>query len=262
MICIAVLILAYGVMVRRDSDTLRLGPLIALAGWIGEAGCIYLYHFYQYPDTWWLRIAGVPILVVLIWPMVILTGREVVRAIRPQSVMTEPLWVGVVVFLDASMVEVVAVAGGLWSWNEPGYLGVPLIGVLGWAYFAVLVDWVLRQDQQWQPLLLILGVPVALHGLLLCTWWGLFRWVLRGDWFLIYGLAVLFATWVAISARSKARMPFSVGLVRMLAATIFIPLLIFTAPYAWRVWFHVALLAVPYLLLTDFTRKHSPASPL
>ena len=41
--------------------------------------------------------------------------------------------------------EVVAVRAGLWQWSERGITGVPLIGIFGWAYFALGAAWGLER---------------------------------------------------------------------------------------------------------------------
>jgi hypothetical protein len=251
-ICFSVLFIAYIVMIRLRPETVILAPVIFIAAWIGEATSIWFYGFYDYPDHWWLRLGGVPLMVPMIWPLVILTGREVIRSFWPNKAWLEPWLVGFIVFLDASMVEVCAVSSGLWYWTEPGYIGVPLIGVLGWAYFAAIVAWLLsRLEGRALPLLILLA-PALLHLVLIATWWGLFKWVLRGDWFGLFGITILAATTAVLRARSARRMAMPIALVRLLAAGVFVGLLAFAAPTAWRVWLHVILLAIVYLLAMDF----------
>ncbi len=92
--------------------------------------------------------------------------------------MWRPLIVGAVVAFDASLVEVVAVRAGLWSWAEPGHLGVPLIGMLGWGYFAIGADAALGRGRR---LAAVVAAPAAAHALIQLTWWGAFRWGLRRD---------------------------------------------------------------------------------
>ena len=41
-----------------------------------------------------------------------------------------------IVLADASLIEPIAVRAGLWRWTEPGLFAVPLVGIVGWAFFA------------------------------------------------------------------------------------------------------------------------------
>ena len=83
LVCLVLLPVAYVNQVRLNRETLRLAPLIFIASWIGEATSVYFYGFYSYSEQWWWRVADVPLLVPVIWPLVILSAREVVRALWP-----------------------------------------------------------------------------------------------------------------------------------------------------------------------------------
>ena len=107
---------------------------LAVAGWIGEETCIRFYDFYHYADDWWLALDRVPLLITLIWPLVILSARDVARALGAASPAGMAVAVFAIVSVDASMVEIIAVARGMWRWAEPGYLHVPILGILGWAF--------------------------------------------------------------------------------------------------------------------------------
>jgi len=251
LVCLIFLPIAYAVQVRNDYETLALAPLIFLSAWAGEASSIHLYGFYGYADGWWPRVGGVPLLVAAIWPMVILSGRDVIRALWPEAKGALPLLVGALVFIDAAMVEVVAVRCGLWSWTEPGYLGVPLIGVIGWALFGFAATLIIENTRGRQRWLLLLGAPALLHMLLVGSWWTLFRWVGRGDWFALFVAIILLATFVALRRRPY-QMPLNVASVRMIAGGIFVGLLLFAEPTAGRLWLHVGLTSIPYALATRF----------
>lgn len=251
LVCLIFLPIAYVVQARNDRETLTLAPLIFLAAWLGEASSIYLYGFYAYPDHWWWRVGGVPLLIPVIWPIVVLSGRNVIRALWPDAKGGLPLLVGLLVFIDAAMVEVVAVRCGLWGWTEPGYLDVPLIGVVGWAFFGFAAALIIENTRGWQRLLLLVGAPALLHVLLVGSWWALFRWVGRGDWFVLFVLIILAAVFVVLRRRPR-RIPLAVAGVRMIAAGIFIGLLIFVEPTAWRVWLHIGLTSIPYALATQY----------
>lgn len=230
---------------------------LAAAAWVGEDSCIALYRFYAYAPEWHLRLHHVPVLVPLIWPLVILSARDVVSALwrSPASGLARPLAVAALVLFDASLVEVVAVRAGLWSWTEPGHLGVPLIGMLGWAFFACGADVALSKNR---PLLAIVLSPLTAHALILLTWWGLFRWTLRGalGTASIAGVMVVGACAAGVVVvRRRARgaaIPFAVAAPRMIAAALFIALLVFTAPADVPLWLHASSVAVPYLAATEW----------
>ncbi|MDQ3033891.1 MAG: hypothetical protein M3Y87_15855 [Myxococcota bacterium] len=87
--------------------------LLAGAGWIGEQTCISLYRFYAYDAAWDGRVGDVPILVPLIWPLVILSARDVATGLFPRAEgLRRAAIVGAIVALDASLVEVSRCAPG------------------------------------------------------------------------------------------------------------------------------------------------------
>ncbi len=249
--CVAVVILTLFVMARKYAAAEILGSYAALAvaGWIGEQTCIELYRFYSYAPGWHLRVGHVPILVPLIWPLVILSARHVVDALFPDLMRFRALLVAAVVVVDASLVEVVAVRAGLWSWAEPGHLAVPVIGILGWGYFAAGAELALMRRRPW--LAIVLG-PVVAHALILATWWGLFRWTLRGDLGVASSVAVAIAGALLFAAIVRARraLPLATAAPRMIAASLFFTLLVTTAPRDPYLWLHVAAVAAPYLAAT------------
>jgi hypothetical protein len=251
-ICLLFLPLAYWQLQRVDPEFRRLAPPIFVAAWIGEASSIAFYGFYHYSDAWWLRFGGVPLLVALIWPPVIVSGRAVVRALWPKLGGLEPLAVGAIVFFDAAMVEVIAVRCGLWGWAERGYLGVPLIGAAGWAFFAFAVVLIAQHTAGAARWWLVIGAPALLHVLLIGSWWIFFRWFWRGDWFGLFLLVVAALTALAWRRRAARRMSLAVARPRLVAAGLFLLLLLFSAPASGRVWLHVLLTSIPYALVTDF----------
>lgn len=147
--CLVVLAFAYALLYRdtAPAERRRLTTtilLIAVTSWAAEETSILRYSFYGYPDTWWLKLDEVPLIVVLIWPLVILTADQVIRALFPGlSRIGHAFAISLMVFIDASLVETVAVASDLWSWVEGGYLGAPLIGLIGWAAYAFSIALVL-----------------------------------------------------------------------------------------------------------------------
>jgi hypothetical protein len=152
--------------------------VIAAGGWLGEVTCIRAYRFYQYDAPWAFFWDVMPALVVLIWPVVVLSARELVWSLgfRDERGRPLPLAVFFCVLLDASLVEAVAVSSKLWSWNEPGFFGVPWIGVLGWGFYAASVSALLDRWPR-SPLRVVLGATILTHVLLLVTWWGALRWL-------------------------------------------------------------------------------------
>jgi len=200
----------------------------------------------------------VPILVPMIWPLVILSAGEVAASLWPRIKRQRPLIVFAIVAFDASLVEVIAVRAGLWSWAEAGHLGVPLIGILGWGYFAIGAEMALSGEQRGlarAAKIIALGLVFA-HGLILLTWWGLFRWIGRGalgtaslGGLVAVGMMVLGA--VLQARRAGGKIPMSVALPRMIAAGLFFALLLATAPKDGPLWLHTAVVAIAYLAATE-----------
>lgn len=256
--CIAIVALALIAMarVRRWPELLTDYGALALAGWLGEETCVAWYEFYGYSPAWHGRLDHVPVLIPLIWPLVILSARAVVDAVVPGAGWRRPLLVGALVVFDASLVEVIAVRARLWAWAEPGHLGVPLLGILGWGFFAAGADVALGLRARGRHLAL-LGALAWTHLMILAAWWACFRWVLRGALgdAAFVGLAALsaLATAGALAARRRGRaLPLDVALPRMVAAALFLVTLAVVAPRDVRLWLHAGLVAVPYLIATDY----------
>jgi len=164
----------------RGAVALRLG-LLACAAWIGEASCVRGYGFYRYAlpsegGPWRLWLDVVPLVVVLTWPVVIHSAWELARSLSPtRSVVLCAL----LVLADASLIEPIAVAVGLWSWSEPGPFQVPLVGVLGWSLFALWAAFALgrleraRHEGQtrWPWALGVVLAGLWVHVPLLAIWW-------------------------------------------------------------------------------------------
>ena len=250
--CVAVVVATLAAM-SRSRPWRELGreyATLALAAWVGEQSCIALYRFYAYAPAWHARLGDVPALVPLIWPLVVLSAGEVVRALAPGArPLARAALVGAVVAFDASLVEVVAVRAGLWAWSEPGHLGVPLVGILGWGYFALGTSLARR------PVWVVVAGPAAAHLFILASWWGLFRWTARGalgPWgFVVVAVACAAGLTLAVAARSRGRLlrPL-VWVPRVLAALLFLVLLLATAAEDLPLWGHTALVAAPYLAAT------------
>ena len=287
----AVLAVAYGLLFRQTPRTergrlLTLILLIAVTSWLGEDTSIRRYAYYGYPDAWWLVLDQVPLLVVAIWPLVILTSDQVVRALFPDlSRLGHAAAVAVMVLIDASLIETVAVAANLWFWVEGGYLGVPLAGMVGWAAYAfsialflpgvrserpierrlaVLSDRALGRTG-WLEKMTVLIVSLAVtHALIILTWWALLRHTLRYDlpeasiWVAV-GLSIALTAWLW---RRGRKIPLDVAGPRALATSVFIVLLALYADGP-VLYIHFAAIALPYLALIDVGRSadrgHRPA---
>ena len=268
--CVVVVALTLATMsrAREVRALLRDYAALAVAAWIGEDTSIALYRFYTYAPGWHLHVHHVPLLVPLIWPLVVLSAREVVARLWPDLRGWRPVVVGAVVAFDASLVEVVAVRAGLWSWAEAGHLGIPLIGIAGWGYFAAGADLALARGRA--SLAIVTG-PLATHAGILLTWWGLFRWTLRGPlgaYSLVGfagGAAVLLAL-VLSRRRAGYAITLDLAMPRMIAASLFVVLLVMTAPLDAPLWTHTACVAIPYLAATSYELNalrgtRSPGAP-
>lgn len=257
---------AYGWMIWRATDRARQVSRIAflaLGGLIAEHTCIEWYHFYSYSDGWWLRVGHVPLMVPLIWPMVILSAGQIANTLWPSPSRTRTaVIVGSIVVFDASLMEVASVGAGYWTWFEPGYLDVPIMGVVGWGCFAFIAWWWMARVASTgaRAASVFFGLPLVLtacHGLLLAFWWGAFRWGLRGDLgdIAVAGFAVLSLIYVAAVLRvrrSRALGPDTVP-PRVAATSVFLALLaVLAQPLLWA---HLALTALPYLAATRLRTK-------
>ncbi len=256
--CLPVLALAIALTARRvgarrfaiDYVTL------AIAGWIGEATSIAWYRYYEYAPEWDLRVGAVPLLVPMIWPLVILSAREVRTALFPSAgALTGASVVTVLVIADASMVEVLAVRAGLWTWAEDGHLGVPILGILAWGYFAGAADWMLRRFASRDRWLVVPGALGVAHALIMLSWWGCFRWLLRSD-LGVWSVAVVvvlgvLASLVAVRLRRRGRsIPIVIAVPRVVAATLFFALLV-SIGLDVALWLHVFSVAAPYAIATE-----------
>lgn len=181
--CVAILAVYLAAHARRRG-LLSDAALVAGSALIGEDTCIRAYGFYQYAPGWDVFVDKVPALIVLIWPAVVLSGREVARALlgpeRASRTLPLVLATGIAVTFDALLIEPIAVRAGLWSWNEPGIFDVPLIGILGWGFYAAAMTACLEHLRGRARLATLVLAPAATHAALLGAWWGLLRWI--GCW--------------------------------------------------------------------------------
>lgn len=270
---VAVFLVVRARMEARPGRLLRRLALMAAAGWIGEESCIRLHGFYFYDRAWSAFIGHVPLMILVIWPVVIQSARDVAGAAlgpRPGSAaQARGLWprAGVtllgaaIVLADASLIEPIAVQARLWSWTEPGLFAVPPIGILGWAYFAaaclVLFD---TSDRRGGGLafdaLVLVVAPAATHALLIATWWGALRWV-SGSIAPWPAVALAWAIALPLAARAwqagtRRRIPRAVMLLRVPAAGFFFVLLAVRGRDVLPLVAYALAFAPPYLAVTSW----------
>ena len=191
LLCLLVLGLQVAGLLRLADDprrrVWRFGVLV-VAAWVAEVTCIRAYGFYTYDPSWAVFVDVMPLTVALIWPTVILSARDVVRALGVTD-RWRPAATAALVFADAWLIEPVAVRAGLWQWHAPGIFGVPPIGVLGWAFFTGLAVTLIESNERagrsaLADAAVVVGAPLGTHALLLLAWWGGLRWVsgpMRGE---------------------------------------------------------------------------------
>ena len=262
--CMLVIAITLAALARAQGwrTTLADYAPLAAAAWVGEETCIGWYRYYRYAEGWHGHLLDVPVLVPLIWPLVILSARQVVRAMWPGRM--EALLVGAAVAFDASLVEVLSVRAGMWSWAEPGHLSVPLIGILGWGYFAAAASWMLGAPGWRRRAAMLVVAPAITHAAILLSWWGLFRWTLRGELgsSSLIGLAFVSGgvTAAVLSARTKGHaMTLQTALPRLAATTLFVVMFLTTAARVTALWVHLGCVAVPYLAAMSLRARRSPA---
>lgn len=251
---------------ERGAVALRLA-LLAGAAWIGEASCVRLYGFYGYAlpsegGPWRLWLDVVPLVVVLTWPVVIHSAWELARSL---TIERSVLLCALIVLADASLIEPIAVAVGLWSWSEPGPFQVPLVGVLGWSLFTLWAAFALERGERarragqrvwpWLALLVLAGLWV--HAPLLALWWGLLRWLPP----LGLGLALLGVVGLSLLAyrlanRGPRAEPGALWL-RAPGAAFFFCLLVWRVRDP-RLWLWTLALGLPYLALTRRAGRRRP----
>lgn len=200
--------------------------LLVPAAWLAEDSAIRLYGFYAYAPGWHLFVDRVPLLIVLIWPIVVLSAGEVAVRVLPGRRTAAALLCAAIVVLDATLIESVSTRSGLWSWAEPGPFDVPAMGVLGWGCFAFAAVVVRQRLPVW-------ALPVAAlaftHALLIAAWWGALRWlpVADAEAPFVVGVAVVCVGLAAycLTHRRSIAMPVGELAARGLAAGVFFALL-------------------------------------
>jgi len=232
--------------------------LVCAASWLAEESCILFYKIYGYSSNWNLFLAHLPLVVVVIWPIVIHSAWILAAQILRPGHRLVPLAAAAIVLTDALLIEPVGVASGLWSWNASGLFEVPLIAILGWAYFAGLCILVFEQAKRrhWKKRfnLLILVLPViGTHLLLLFTWWGAFRWIkISVDPKLAAGLAwalSLILVYAIVKNQTGTRVRKKTLLLRLVGALFLFTWLAWNAGDATWLMVYAFAFAPPYLTL-------------
>lgn len=232
---VAVHVTVAAVRSPRPTVFLRRVALTAAASFVAEDTCMRLYGFYAYNPRWVPFLDRLPLMVALIWPGVVLSSQELAtRLLGEGRRRWVPLVGAVLVVCDASFMEPLAVKAGLWRWFEPGFFGVPPVGVLGWGLFAgAAMALFERNDRQARSGLhdgaLLLLAPAFTHLGLLAAWWGALRWFNDP----IPGWAAAGAAWTlglgltALSLRHRASrlVPLGAMATRVPAALFFFGLL-------------------------------------
>lgn len=230
---------------------------LALTSWLGETTMIRAYHFYSYSLDWSLFIDQVPLLIFLIWPVVIHSIGQLFDGFTQLSLTRKSILGALLVLADASLIEPVSVHVGLWQWYAPGLFSVPLIGILGWAYFAgfCLYFWfhpTLSRSlfKQIIGAFIIVGLT---HLLLLGTWWGALRWVSCDiSPYLGIGVVWLISFFVLIRLIQRQSHQYLLKkqlLIRIPAALFFYVLLLLLKPQM-LLFFYAFAFMPPYLWLT------------
>ncbi|MBM4358754.1 MAG: carotenoid biosynthesis protein [Deltaproteobacteria bacterium] len=230
--------------------------LLVVASFLAEDSSIRLYGFYFYDARWSLFVDQVPLAILLIWPVVIHSAWDLARHLLGRGDRRVALVGTLLVLADASLIEPVAVAAGLWRWTEPGLFTVPPLGILGWSFHAGLCMVALeRAAGETSREALVLATPLGTHALLLAGWWGVFRRVngVIPAWPSVGLLWLVSAALLVVSLRcgARKRVPLGEFLLRVPAALFFFVLLAIhgrsdPALVAWTLAF-----APPYCSLLD-----------
>lgn len=179
LLCLAIVVVYVALRLARGGGAafVQRFVLLAIAGAISEDTLIRAYGYYGYSTSWSIAIDRVPLVVVLVWPVVVDSAAVLARAIvgeRATALRTAALS-STIVLGDAALIEPVAVRAGLWRWTEPGVFGVPLVGIAGWAIFALVATLLLEQMRASVRAAILVIAPIATHAAILASWWTLFR---------------------------------------------------------------------------------------
>lgn len=260
--CFAIVALWLALRLRFESDRraflVRLA-CVSLAAWACEDVCIRAFGFYFYEPLWLGFVDRVPLAIVCIWPVVVMSALDGARAFLPRAAPWQrALLVLVLVTTDASLIEPIAVEAGLWTWTVPGPFDVPIIGILGWGFFAFGAAWAIEDGARTGRSRGALVVTTLLAGLsstltlLLATWWLALRWLPRGEDELpfvvgAWTLSIALTAWVVVKRVTAVRRDL---LLRVPAASFFFVLLALFARDDLALVAYALAFAPPYLALT------------
>ncbi|MBE0664501.1 MAG: carotenoid biosynthesis protein [Candidatus Aminicenantes bacterium] len=252
----------------RPVRSLARAAIVSASAWITEESCILLYGFYDYHPDWCLFLGQVPLLIVVIWPVILLSAMELTSHLR----LVHPgkgVFVGAaVVATDALFIEPLCASAGLWNWKLPGLFNVPPIGILGWFFFALLClrlmgDQRLQGPPSFYDLLLLALPVIGTHLLLLLTWWGALRWI---NFSLptpaVVGVAWCVSFFMIVSIQKKQigrRLKKRTLLLRIPAALFFFALLIVKAPDPLPLAAYALAFVPPYVTLMVQQYRHHAA---
>lgn len=265
--CLAIVALYLLVRIRTGPNNrrfLRRMSLLVLCSWVAENTVIHAYGFYFYKPVWSLFVDQVPLVIVLIWPVVILSAHDLATQLKSGSARQMAIITGAFVFADAWLIEPIAVQSGLWAWTEPGLFNVPPIGVLGWAFFTAICIAIFENNDRHtrnavHDLKVLVLAPIGTHLLLVITWWFALRWVnhsvpstvaVIGTWLLSLTL-----TRLAIRHRLAPKVGLPLMMTRVLAAAFFFVLLALYANEQPALILFALAFVPPYLALTPFPSR-------
>lgn len=262
-LCFAIVALWLVLRVRFERDAaarraflVRLA-CVSVAAWLSEDTCIRAFGFYSYSPQWIGFIDHVPIAIVCIWPVVVMSAIDGARAFLPRAKpLARAALVMVLVTTDASMIEPIAVSAGLWSWSVPGPFDVPIIGVLGWGFFAFGAAYAVERAQAAQSVAAsVLALPFGLlstHVLLLAAWWLALKWLPRGvdELPFVIGAWLLSLALTALVIKKNVTAVRRDLLLRVPAASFFFVLLAIYSRDDVMLLAYAAAFVPPYLALT------------
>ena len=185
LIIAGVLLYVAGHAIKEQKPTLFLKQFLftAAAAWMAEESSIRLYSIYAYSPVWNFFIADVPLVVVVVWPALIHSAIALSSFLLTPNSRYIHLLAGGIVLTDAMLIEPISAGFNLWQWYQPGMFGVPIIGILGWAYFTffsagffVSID-LPRGIKLKSPFMLVVAV-IGTHLLLLISYWVFFKWTI------------------------------------------------------------------------------------
>jgi hypothetical protein len=185
LIIAGVLIYVAGHTIKEQKPTLFLKQFLftAVAAWMAEESSIRFYGTYAYSSVWNLIIVDVPLVVIVVWPALVHSAIALSSFFSTPNSCYVHLLAGGIVLTDAMLIEPISAGFNLWQWHQPGLFGVPIIGILGWAYFTFFSTGFFSPlnlpggIKLNSPLMLVLAV-IGTHLFLLVSYWAFFKWMI------------------------------------------------------------------------------------